>query len=97
MAREVELHLCDSTSALGTHPTGAVAGPGQGEADMMQGTGAFELELVEGTFEACVEHRGPDADAPCTECGWLVADHTAGLAVVIEVGQVTAPALRRAS
>ena len=64
---------------------------------MMQATGAFELELVDGTFEACVEHRGPDADGPCGECGWLSADHTAGLAVVIEVARIPAPALRRAS
>ncbi len=64
---------------------------------MEQGSATFEFEFVEGTFEACVEHRGPDADRPCAECGWLVADHTAGLAVVIEVGRIATPALRRAS
>ncbi|MFA5883641.1 MAG: hypothetical protein WDA60_07310 [Acidimicrobiia bacterium] len=51
----------------------------------------------EGWFEACVEHRGPVADGPCEHCGWLASDHTAGLAVVIEVGRVTAAPLRRAS
>jgi hypothetical protein len=64
---------------------------------MTQATATLEIEFAEGTFEACVEHRGPDADGPCSDCGWLVADHTAGLAVVIEVGRVAAPALRRAS
>jgi hypothetical protein len=49
-------------------------------------------------FEACTEHRAPDADAPCTRCGWLAADHTAGLAEVIAVGgPALAGALRRAS
>jgi hypothetical protein len=52
---------------------------------------------VVGWFEPCGEHRGPDADAPCAHCGWLAVDHTAGLAVVIEVGRVAAAPLRRAS
>lgn len=51
-----------------------------------------------GRFEACGEHRGPDTDGPCTDCGWLAAEHTAGLAEVIVVRRrpVAAP-LRRAS
>ena len=48
-------------------------------------------------FEACVEHRGAATDGPCDDCGWLAADHNAGLAVVIEVGRTSAVALRRAS
>jgi len=47
-------------------------------------------------FEACVEHLGDD-DGPCARCGWLDVDHTAGLAVVIEVGRLSPAPLRRAS
>ena len=50
-----------------------------------------------GWFEACTEHRGPDGDGPCDRCGWPAGDHTAGLAVVIEVARRTASPLRRAS
>jgi len=59
---------------------------------------ADQLAAAVGRFEACVDHRGPEADGPCAECGWLAADHTAGLAEVIEVTRAAvAPALRRAS
>ena len=37
-------------------------------------------DLAHGSFEPCVEHRGPAVDGPCDDCGWLVAEHTAGLA-----------------
>jgi len=55
--------------------------------------------VAHGWFESCVEHRGATHDDPCDDCGWLAAEHTAGLAVVIEVIPVTTarPPLRRAS
>lgn len=53
--------------------------------------------LARGWFEACPEHRAPDADGPCTRCGWLAVDHTAGLAAVITVGRPVVAPLRRAS
>ena len=59
---------------------------------------AADPTFADGWFEACVEHRGADADAPCAHCGWLPVDHTAGLAEVIAVGRPTvSPRLRRAS
>ena len=60
-------------------------------------TGEAGADHAHTWFEACVEHRGPATDGPCDDCGWLAADHTAGLAVVIEVGRTSAVALRRAS
>jgi hypothetical protein len=56
-----------------------------------------ELDLAVGRFEACVEHRGPHHDAPCVDCGWPATDHTAGLAVVVEVRRTVTMTLRRAS
>ena len=52
-------------------------------------------DTVLGWFEPCLEHRGPGSDGPCDDCGWLAVEHTAGLAVVIEV--TARPPLRRAS
>lgn len=56
-------------------------------------------DVAHGWFEPCVEFRGSTHDDPCDDCGWLGAEHTAGLAVVIEVTPVTTarPPLRRAS
>lgn len=57
-----------------------------------------QAAMAAGRFEACAEHRGADADAPCADCGWLAADHTAGLAEVIVVTRrFAATPLRRAS
>lgn len=51
-----------------------------------------------GRFEPCAEHRGTHADGPCADCGWLAADHTAGLAEVIVVTRrIALTPLRRAS
>jgi len=64
----------------------------------MTGSTTTTDTFAAGWFEACVTHDGADVDAPCATCGWLAADHTAGLAPVIAVVPVTAPVpLRRAS
>ena len=56
------------------------------------------VAMAAGRFEACAEHRGPDADGPCADCGWLGVDHTVGLAEVIVVTRLrSATPLRRAS
>jgi hypothetical protein len=62
-----------------------------------QSDSELEDHAVTGWFEACGEHRGPGGDGPCEHCGWLAADHTAGLAVVIAVTRVAPAPLRRAS
>jgi hypothetical protein len=53
---------------------------------------------VDVRYEPCAQHAGATDDEPCARCGWLAVEHTAGLAVVIEVAPITtAHALRRAS
>jgi hypothetical protein len=61
-------------------------------------TDIIDTDIVDVWFEACTEHRGDLADGPCTQCGWLAGDHTAGLAEAVS-GPWTSPArpLRRAS
>jgi hypothetical protein len=67
--------------------------------ETLEGDAPDELvATAAGWFEACAEHRGGDADGPCTDCGWLATDHTSGLAEVIVVTRrAVATPLRRAS
>lgn len=77
---------------------GSTRGPLDGSVVAYDAVADDVADVVDGWFEPCAEHRGPTADGPCAGCGWLAADHTAGLAVVIEVVPVTtARPLRRAS
>ena len=63
--------------------------------DMTEITSEITSEIW---FEACTEHRGEAVDGPCAVCGWLAADHTAGLAEVITVARTALDRpLRRAS
>lgn len=80
-----------------TEPAGQELGEFAGAVGGLVATGLDELDVAVGRFEACVEHRGPDLDARCAACGWPAADHTAGLAEVVEVRRTVVTTLRRAS
>ena len=54
-------------------------------------------EYAVARFAACAEHVGANTNGPCDDCGWLAADHTAGLATVIAVVHREPTRLLRAS